>query len=426
MALAAKTILGLGLLAAAYLLGIPGCASGPAKTEKAQYMFWPPAPDLPHVQFLMAISSSKDVTEKQGSFEDVIYGSDNSGGLPFFRPYGIRMIDGNLYVCDASIGNVSVINFRKKELRVIGTTGQIHLAKPIDIAVAPEGTRYIADTGSGVVMVYDAGDKYVGRIAVKTMRPISVAVWDKELYVSDIANSKVRVFDRFNGKELRTIGDKGGGDGKFGGAMGLCLDTQGNLYVNDVIGCRVQKFSPEGKFISAIGGLGTSSGKFVRPKLMTVDSSGILYVVDNAFQNVQMFNAQGQVLMAFGGPGKHPGSMEMPAGVCVSDTDLDLFAKYVHPAIQIQRLIFVTNNAGPKRINIYALGELKPGKTVADLTAGRVEGIFGFEKNTPTTDLLQLPSDDAATQPSTQASTQSSTQPANATAPASGPATTQP
>jgi DNA-binding beta-propeller fold protein YncE len=394
------------------LLLLSGCAAAPAKTDKTQFMFWPPAPDVPHIQFLTSISSSRDITEKQGTFEDIVYGEDKSRGLPFYRPYGIRAIEGNLYVCDASVGNVSVINFRKKEVRVLGTTGLVHLVKPIDIAIAPDGTKYIADTAQGAVLVYDAKDTYVGRVAVKGMRPVSVAVNAQKLYVSDIGASRVRIFDRFNGKELQTIGESGGGPGKFGGTMGLCIDEQGNLYVNDVIGCRVQKFSPEGKFISSLGGLGAHPGSLVRPKLMTVDSSGILYVVDNAFQNVQMFNSQGQLLMFFGGPGRYPGAMEMPAGVCVSDTDLDLFAKYVHPAFQIQRLIFVTNNAGNQRINIYALGELKPGKTVADISQNRVSGIFGFDTQTAP-DLSQLPADatDSATQPGTQPATQPATQP---------------
>jgi sugar lactone lactonase YvrE len=391
---------------------LTGCASESTKNEKNEFMFWPAAPDSPHIQYLTSISSSKDVTQKQGSMEDLLYGKDNSHGLPFFRPYGIRAAGGKLFVCDATAGNVSILDFRNKEVRVIGTTGPVKVTKPIDIAIASEGTRYIADTAQGAVLVYDVNDTYAGKVAVKGMRPVSVAVTEKELYVSDIGASKVRIFDRFNGKELRTIGGPGGGEGKFGGAMGICIDGQGDLYVNDVIGCRVQKFAPDGKFVTMIGGLGTHVGQFVRPKLMTVDSAGILYVVDNAFQNVQLFDNKGTLLTFFGGPGKYPGAMEMPTGVCVTDGDLDLFAQYVHPAFQAERLVFVTNNAGPLKINVYALGGLKPGKTVADISQGRVQGIFGFDTN-PSTDVLNLPADDA-----------SSTQPA--TAPATQPAATLP
>src|SRR6185437_11852730 len=139
--------------------------------------------------------------------------------------------------------------------------------------------------------------------------------------------------------QVRTVGGPGEGNGQLGGAIGITIDPQGNLLVNDFIGCRVQKFSPDGKFLASIGSIGDRPGNFVRPKLMAVDSTGILYVVDNAFQNVQMFNDKEQFLMFFGSAGAHPGNMNSPAGICTSDSDLDLFQQYAHPAFQLQRIV---------------------------------------------------------------------------------------
>lgn len=383
-----------------------------------EFMFWPPAPDEPHIQFLTSISSTADITQRQDHISSFLYGEDSTQDLPFERPYGIRMYEGKLFVCDATAATVAILDFRKKEVRLLGQTGQVHLFKPIDIAVAPDGVKYVADTGHGAVLVYDATDHYAGRISVKDLRPVSVAVKDNALYVADLGNSMVRVFDRFNGKELREIGSKGGGNGQFGGAMGMALDAQGNMYVDDVITCRLQKLSPDGKFIWGIGGLGDHPGQFVRPKLVTVDSQGNLYVVDFAFQNVQIFDPDGHLLTYFGGAGEFPGAMDGPTGVCVSDADLDIFAPWVHPAFQAERLVFVTNNIGPHKINVYALGRLKPGKTVADISNGRVQGLFGFNQNPTTADSLPL---DAATQPGTQPATRPSTPPT--TTPATSPAT---
>jgi DNA-binding beta-propeller fold protein YncE len=379
--------------------GLGGCAeTQTAKPGKAEYMFWPPAPDEPRIQFLTSISSSGDVTRKSTSMEEFLYGKATVTDLPFERPYGVRMYDGKLYICDATAANVSILDFRNKEVRVLGASGQVHLSKPIDIAVSPDGVKYVADTGYGAVMVFDAEDKYAGKIAVKGMRPVSVAVFGKELYVSDLGASIVRVFDRFDGKEKRTIGAPGGEKGQFGGTMGLTLDKKGNVYVNDVLGCKVQKFSPEGTFDYAIGGLGEHPGQFVRPKMMAVDDSGILYVVDFAFENVQMFDEKGEWLMHFGGEGDYPGGMNAPTGVCVSDADMDLFSQYVHPAFNAKRLVIVTNNTGAHKINIYAVGELKAGKTVADIAGSRVQGIFGFASETDKGNGLDL-SLGSATQP---------------------------
>ena len=406
------------LLALSLLL--PACAPPAAKAPEREYMFWPPAPDAPHIQFLMSISSSADVTAAQGKLDSILYGKERANDLPFSRPYGIRMYNGCIYVCDATSNNVSILDLRKHEVRILGRTGTVTLAKPIDIAVASDGIKYVADTGHGAVLVFDATDKYAGRISVPHLRPVSVAVHENELFVADHTASKVRVFDRFDGKELRTIGEPGGGPGKLGGAMGIAVDNQGNLYVNDLVGCRVQKFGPDGKVLYTIGGIGDRPGSFVRPKHMAVDSTNILYVVDNAFQNVQMFNDKGQILMFFGASGGHPGSMSMPAGICTSDTDLDIFQPFVNPAFELQRVILVTNNLGLSKINIYGLGVLKPGKTLADLT-GRVNRTVGFQE-APKSDLPPLPAGDVdpATQPATQSATPPATEPA--AAPATKPA----
>jgi len=405
---------------AALLMMIPffaACAQHQAvKLEKTEFMFWPPAPDAPRIQFLTSISSSSDVTRKSTKMEEFLYGTDTVTDLPFERPYGIRMYDGKMYVCDATAANVSILDLRNKEVRILGATGQVHLSKPIDIAISPDGVKYVADTGYGAIMVFDSADKYAGKVAVKGMRPVSVALYNDQLYVSDLGASVIRVLNRYDGTPIRTIGGPGGGKGQFGGSMGLTIDKNGNVYVNDVLGCKVQKFANDGTFIYSIGGLGDHPGQFVRPKLMAVDSAGILYVVDFAFQNVQMFDEQGVMLMFFGGEGDFPGSMNAPTGVCVSDTDLDLFKEYIHPDFDAKRLVIVTNNTGAHKINVYALGELKPGKTVADVAGTRVQGIFGFagDAEKSTGPLFNI---DAATQPA-------SSRPA-ATQPATAPASTE-
>ncbi|HUO09477.1 MAG TPA: hypothetical protein VM008_14305 [Phycisphaerae bacterium] len=395
---------------------IPGCATQQSQTATKEYMFWPPAPETPHVEFLTSIATSRDVTGQQGNLENILYGKEQTADLPFTRPYGIRMSQGCIYVCDASAANVSILDFRKKEVRVIGKSTEMSLLKPIDIAVAPDGIKYVADTGLSAVIVYDANDKYAGKIVTPKLRPVSLAIHDTELYVADMYASRIRVFDRFNGKELRTIGQsmtENSGKGQLGGVMGIALDKDGEIYANDVLGCRVQKFTPDGKFLFSIGGLGNRAGNFVRPKHMAVDSSGILYVVDNAFQNVQMFNDKGQMLMFFGAPGTHPGAMQMPVGICTTDSDLDLFQKYSHPDFEVQRLILVTNDVGGAKISVYGLGVLKPGKTVADLNSARVNRVVGFEDTSGAPRTLDLSAD--ATQPA-------GTQPAPTTQPTTVPA----
>jgi hypothetical protein len=80
-----------------------------------------------------------------------------------------------------------------------------------------------------------------------------------------------------------------------------------------------------------------------------------------------MFDEEGQVLMYFGSAGAHDGAMSLPAGITVHDGDLELFEPYIHPAFEARRLLVVTNQFGLHKVAVYAMGNLKPGRTMADI-----------------------------------------------------------
>jgi DNA-binding beta-propeller fold protein YncE len=355
------------------LILLAGCASTTpqeALKDKAS-AFWPPFPDSPHVQFLTSYAVSDDVQAKRSKFEEVMYGKDEERALILNKPYGVRMQDGKIYVCDTNHNTLVVLDLRKHEVRILGVSGEGKLVKPIDIAIAPDGNKYVADSQRPAIYVFGKDEKFVRLIGTKDFRPVSVAVRGDEVYAADFKNHRVIVWNRHNGQQLRTIGKPGLEKGQLAGPLGLALDNEGNVYVSEIIACRISKFAPDGKFLKAFGNRGDQIGTFTRPKHLAVDSEGILYVVDAAFQNVQMFNNAFKPLMAFGGHGNFPGYMDLPAGITVHDGDLDLFKEYIHPAFEAQRLVLVTNQWGDNRVAVYALGKLKDGKTVNDIAASR-------------------------------------------------------
>jgi hypothetical protein len=63
--------------------------------------------------------------------------------------------------------------------------------------------------------------------------------------------------------------------------------------------------------------------------------------------------------------------MYLPAGVCVHEGDLELFKDKIHPAFQAERLVLVTNQFGPNKVSVYAMGHLRPGKTVQDIASSQ-------------------------------------------------------
>ena len=130
------------------------------------------------------------------------------------------------------------------------------------------------------------------------------------------------------------------------------------LYVSDFGDFKIKKYTLEGEYLGSVGGFGRGFGQFVRPKGIAVDRDSNLYVVDAGFDNTQIFNDDGELLMFFGGSSNRPGSMGLPAGVAVTYELLDHFKPMVYKDFELIHLIFVTNQYGPSKVNVY--GYVKP------------------------------------------------------------------
>src|SRR4051812_10009133 len=241
------------LAATVLVLIVSGCASKPVAEPDRAAAFWPPYPDQPRVQYLTSYQSSNDVAPNKSKFDDLIYGKEQSNEMSLSKPYGIEMYDGKIYICDIRAFDITVLDIRKHQTLVLGKSGPQQLQRPVDIAIADDGMKYVADLGRNVIAVFNQKDQFSGIIAHPDLKPVSVAVYQNELYVCDFKQQRVEVWDRISGTLLRTIGSPGSTDGLFIRPLGIAVDQQGNLYVADVMRCKIQKFDHSGKFVSSFG-----------------------------------------------------------------------------------------------------------------------------------------------------------------------------
>jgi sugar lactone lactonase YvrE len=374
-----KAALVAGLAMAAMLLG--GCATKPKAAPQQSAAFWPQYPDPPRIQFLTSLQRSTDVEPAKSKLDELVLGKEQQQVLPLTKPYGLKMWNGKIYVCDMRNNAVVIFDVRNHRTLLMGKNGIDPLQRPTDIAVAPDGMKYVSDLDKGKIAVFDAQDKQISSFVVPSMKPVAVAVYQTELYVCDFARQCVLVLDRSTGQFLRSIGKPGTTDGEFIRPLGIDIDTEGYVYVMDVFKCDMQKFDRSGRLVMHFGTNTARIGGFVRPKQLAVDRDGFIYVTDSASNTVQIFDQQGRPLTFFGAAGTHPGSMYLPVGICVHEGDIDLFKQYIHPAFAPQRLILVTNQLGDNKVSVYAMGQLAPGKTIADISKSQgVVPALGGEK----------------------------------------------
>ncbi|MFQ6006628.1 MAG: 6-bladed beta-propeller, partial [Woeseia sp.] len=201
-------------------------------------------------------------------------------------------------------------------------------------------------------------------------KPTDVVVLGDRIYAADVGTESIRIFDRATGDVIDSIGGQGEREGMFRFPTHLTIDGAGNLYVTDFLNFRVQKFDDNGQFVKTIGEPGDFPGAMPRPKGIDVDRSGRLYAVDSAFEIVQIFDVEsGSALMPFGKFGSINGGTWLPAGIHIDYDNLAYFAKYLDPNFRAEYLIYVTNQAGPFKINVYAYGDYVEKSTVSGETA---------------------------------------------------------
>jgi hypothetical protein len=144
-------------------------------------------------------------------------------------------------------------------------------------------------------------------------------------------------------------------------------------------------FDRDGHYVRSFGKLGTTTGMFARPRGVAVDREGQIYIVDGGHQNVQIFAPEGQLLMYLSGINEPVGGLNLPAGVLVSEVNLDYFQKLADPNFKLERVLYVTSQYGGRAnmISVFGLGKdtrLDYEKEYENIKADRAKRAEEFRK----------------------------------------------
>jgi sugar lactone lactonase YvrE len=182
-----------------------------------------------------------------------------------------------------------------------GAAGAARFADPFGVAVAADGSVYVADAGES------------NRIRKLTPRGEAVTL--------------------AGGRE--GFADGAGAAAAFNTPSALALDASGNLYVADTGNNRVRKVTPEGVVttLAGDGSAGFADGpaaqaRFDSPVGVAVDKDGNVYVADTYNDRVRVITKEGVVktLAGSGSPGYADGysgesaAFDTPCGVAVSES----------------------------------------------------------------------------------------------------------
>lgn len=318
---------------------------------------YPPPPDTTRIQYLTSFSNSIDITGKRPAFARFILGEFEE--LEIRKPYGMAIQNGKIYICDTGLDALVIIDLQKHTFEYFNPSGKGQLKKPLNCFVDGTGNLYVADGDRRQVVIFDQSGKYVHSIGeAENFKPTDVFVKGDKIWIANFVNNKVHVYSKESFEPLYTLPDSESGNEDYLYSPTNLFITDDKVYVSDFGDFKIKIYNIKGDFITSIGSYGNKIGQFVRPKGIAVDRESNLYVVDAGFENTQVFNKEGDLLMFFGGPYQKPGDMYLPAKTIIDYNNLQYFEDYVDESFTLEYLIFVTNQYGPDKINVY--GYVKP------------------------------------------------------------------
>lgn len=188
--------------------------------------------------------------------------------------------------------------------QVIGLTGTEpgQFQSPRDMALAPDGTLYVADTSNNRIQ-HLAADGSV------------LQVWGS---FADISKGEAP-------------------GGSFYEPWGIAVGSDGSVFVADTWNHRIQKFTAEGQFVNMWGYFGQADTPFAiwGPRDIAIDSKGHLFVTDTGNKRVVVYDADGNYVTQFGSVGLEPGQFDEPVGIAVDKDGLVYIADTWNQRIQV-------------------------------------------------------------------------------------------
>lgn len=188
---------------------------------------------------------------------------------------------------------------------------------PRGVAVAEDGTAYVAESGGDRVSAFGPDGTFLGVIGVGALSgPVGVAIGPEgNVFVSDTGNDRIAVYLP-EGDFVRSFGNT-----VLEEPLGIEFDGAGLLHVADAANARIDVFMTSGRFVIgigkdvALGGTGDactpatdcnagvadgSAGAMGRPQDVAFGPDGELVVADLDNRRVDVFAPDGSFLRAFG------------------------------------------------------------------------------------------------------------------------------
>jgi hypothetical protein len=337
------------------LLLAAGCveenARDPRPTPRAEGL-------SPHVVSLGNLRAGPRPSTFETQLAIALFGVEPEPPLSLIKPMHPVASSNDLCVCDGALQ--AVLRWSEGHGSWVSPPLQEAPRNPIALAVSPNGDLLVGND-SGVVLRYSPDGSVLRRYVAPRASPMRAGgiAWVRDaVWVTNVAQHSIEVFDATSGAHRRTIGGRGSGPGEFGFPLGLASGPSGDVYVVDMLNARVQVLDERGQWLRDVGGPGSGSGRFGRPRAIAVGPDGTVFVVDATSQRVHAFDDRGRPLLSFGDGQDGEEALVLPAGIAVWSGPIRA-ARDVPADFALAYFVLVAEQLARPGLRVYAWSGMK-------------------------------------------------------------------
>jgi DNA-binding beta-propeller fold protein YncE len=269
---------------------------------------------------------------------DILLGGPGTEPGLFQRPRDVAVApDGSLYIADTENNRIQHLARDGSVLHSWGSFADITQGEappgtffqPWGLAIAPDGSVYVADTWNYRIQKFTPDGKFVAMWGYAGQGEAPEAFWgprDVEVdqqgrvLVSDTGNKRIVIFGP-DGEYISQFGSEGFEPGQFYESIGISLDQQGNLYVADTWNQRVQVFAQDDQGgyqpLNAWDVYAWFGQSLDNKPYLDVAENGHVFVTDPEGYRVLEFTRDGQIVRFWGDYSTGPDGFGLAAGVAV-------------------------------------------------------------------------------------------------------------
>ena len=205
---------------------------------------------------------------------------------------------------------------------------------PFDVAVTEEGNLAVAEWGYQTVSLYSVTGQRIHLFGTANTYgsgdgqfhyPSGVAIRGDLMYVLEINNYRVQKFSVSKRSFISKFGSSGKGKGQFSSPRGICIDSEGKVFIADYSNNHIQVFNEDDSFAYSFPCQQSPWG-------LAFDHQGHLHVAVYGSNCIRVFTPEGTPITSYGS-----GTLSSPTGI----------------AIDGQGYIAISENGGNNRLWIY-------------------------------------------------------------------------